>query len=73
MCGDLLLEAFVVICCSHCAGNEPAPSIAWHVQHRQFICIWQDSMVYPEQMNQPFGGMGKLNHKETVGLVHDPQ
>lgn len=73
MCANLHLEAFVVICCSDYGSNEPAPRKAWHMPHRQFICIWLDSMVYPEQMSQPVGGVGKLNHREAVGLAHDPQ
>lgn len=73
MCANLHLEAFVVICCSDCGSNEPAPSIAWHVPHRQFICIWQDSMVYPEQRNQPLWGLEKKSHREAVSLAHDPQ
>lgn len=47
-----------------------APSKAWHLLH---ICIWQDSMVYPEQMNQPIWGVEKWNHWEAVDLAHDPQ
>lgn len=73
MCANLRLEAFVVICCSDCGSNEPAPSIARHVPHRQFICIWQDSTVYPEQMNQPIWGMGKRNHREAMSVAYEPQ
>jgi hypothetical protein len=70
MCDNLHLEAFVVVCCSDYGSNEPGSqkSLA-HAPH----CIWQDSMVYPEQMNQPVWGMGKLNHWEAVGLAHEPQ
>lgn len=73
MCCNLHLETFVVICCSDCGSNEPTSSIAWHMPHRQFICIWQDSMVYPDQVNQSIRGMGELNHREIVSLAHDPQ
>lgn len=47
-----------------------APRKSWHTLH---ICIWQDSMLYPEQVNQPVWGVGKLNNWEAVGLAHDPQ
>lgn len=73
MYGNLHLEAFVVICCSDCGSNEPAPSIVGRLPHRQFICMWQDSTVYPEQVTQPIQVVGKLNHKEAVSLAHDPQ
>lgn len=50
MCGNLHLEAYVVICCGDCGNNEPAPSKAWHMPH---VCIWQASTVYPKQVSQP--------------------
>lgn len=73
MCGNLHLGAFVVICRSVCGSNEPAPSIIGTVPHGPSICIWQDSVVYPEQMNQPLWVVGSLNHREAVSLAQDPQ
>lgn len=63
MCGNLHLEAFVVICC------KDSDSKAWHTPH---ICIWQDSVVYPEQVNWPVWQVGELSHSEAVVLLMIP-